>query len=162
MEYEVVTTETAEQVVVSIREKLPQDRMPAFIGSTMGELFGFLGRSGVEPVAPPFVIYYEFGPHEIDAEVCVPIAALIEGTDRIRASVIPRMTVARTLHVGPYEQLGEAYRAISEWTDEHGIEPAGPVRERYLNGPGDDGAAPADYRTEIEVPIALVAAAAGA
>ena len=62
------------------------------------------------------------------------------------------MTVARTLHVGPYEDLGAAYRALTEWIDRNGLEAAGPVQERYLNGPGD-GATPAEYRTEVEIPV---------
>ena len=61
--------------------------------------------------------------------------------------------MVRTLqNVGPYEGLGVAYEAITEWISAHDAEVVGPVRERYLNGPGEV-AAPADYRTELEMPI---------
>ena len=47
------------------------------------------------------------------------------------------MTVGRTLQHGPYEDLGAAYRALTDWINRNGLEAAGPVQERYLNGPGD-------------------------
>jgi effector-binding domain-containing protein len=60
--------------------------------------------------------------------------------------------------VGPYEDLGGAYRALTEWIDRNGLEVAGPVQERYLNGPGDL-VSPAEYRTEVEIPIIRTAVA---
>ena len=77
----------------------------------------------------------------------------------MRYRVLPAMTVAWTLHVGPYEDLTVAYSAITDWIQGIGLEAAGPVQERYLNGPGDD-VTPAEYRTEVEIPVALVAAVA--
>ncbi len=67
------------------------------------------------------------------------------------------MTVARTLHVGPYEALGGAYDAVTDWIRGRGFELAGPMRERYLNGPGDN-VTPAEYRTEVEIPVVAAAA----
>jgi effector-binding domain-containing protein len=73
--------------------------------------------------------------------------------------MLPAMTVARTVHVGPYEQLGAAYMATWNWIRSRGCELAGPVRERYLNGPGDRIAATKD-RTQIEMPIVPLVVAA--
>jgi effector-binding domain-containing protein len=98
------------------------------------------------------VIYHAFGPETIDAEVCVPVDALVAGTDVLMSRVLPAATVVRTLHVGPYEQLGTAYEALTDWIATHWTDASGPVRERYLNGPGD-GATPSEYRTEVEMPV---------
>jgi effector-binding domain-containing protein len=152
LEYEVWTIEMGEQQVVSIRSRREAPAFPEFIGASMGVLFGHLGRLGVRPAGEPFVVYHEFDSHEVDAEVCVPVGGPVEPTDRIRHAVHPPVTVARTLHVGPYELLGEAYRAVGNWIDEHGFEPSGPMRERYLNAP-DEVSSPAEYRTEVETPI---------
>jgi effector-binding domain-containing protein len=76
----------------------------------------------------------------------------VSAAGRIQDRVLPAMTVATTLHIGPYEEFGHAYAALTDWIDLHHAETAGPVRERYLNGPGD-GVAPAEYRTEVEMPI---------
>jgi effector-binding domain-containing protein len=38
------------------------------------------------------------------------------------------------------------------WIEGHGYQPSGPPIEKYLNGP--DEVPPAEYRTEIAIPIA--------
>jgi effector-binding domain-containing protein len=153
MEYVIVTRDLEPQTVFSIRERHAAPDVPQFLAEAFGDLFGRLGLLGVRPAGHPFVIYHGFGPAEIDAEVCVPIVDPASAAGRIRSRDLPAMTVARTLHVGPYEELGTAYRALTSWIERSGVEATGPVQERYLNGPGD-GAAPVDYRTEIEMPIA--------
>ena len=158
MEYEVKIIEIGEQQVLSIRDRREQTDFPEFIVGSMGELFGRLGTLGMPPAGEPFVVYHEFGPHGIDAEVCVPVGGPVEPTERIRYAALPAMTVARTLHVGPYEALGEAYRAVGNWIGEHGFEESGPMRERYLNSP-DEVSSPAEYQTEVETPVVPAPAA---
>ena len=155
MDYAIATRELAPQPIVSLRDRRAAADLPAFLGHAFGELFGRLGLLGVTPAGEPFVIYHEFGPDGIDAEVCVPVAEFVSATGRIQTRVLPAVTVARTLHVGPYEELGAAYAALTAWVGDHGYEAAGPTQERYLNGPGGAGEPvwPAEYRTEVEIPI---------
>ena len=158
MDYVIGTRELEPQVVLAIRAHHAQHDIPGFLSGAFGELFGRIGLLGIRPAGAPFVIYHAFGPSDIDAEVCVPISEPASATGRIQSREIPGLTVARTLHVGPYEELGAAYRALTEWIDRNGLESAGPVQERYLNGPGD-GVTPAEYRTEVEIPIVPAAVA---
>jgi effector-binding domain-containing protein len=160
MTYEFATRELAEQPIVSIRERHAQAEIPGFLGRAIAELFETLRLLGARPAGPPFVIYHAFGPDDVDAEVCEPVVDAISATGRIRARILPAVTVARTLHVGPYENLGAAYDALTEWIRRSGLEPAGPVQERYLNGPGDQ-VSPDAYETEIEIPITRALVAAG-
>ena len=53
---------------------------------------------------------------------------------------------------GPYELIAPAYEALWAWMAEQGLVPNGPPRELYLNDPS--GLDPAEYLTEIQVPIA--------
>jgi effector-binding domain-containing protein len=156
MTYEISQRRVPDQAIVSIRERIASADMPTFIGRAFGELYEHTHLLGVETVDEPFVIYHAFGPEGIDAEVCLSIAAEMIATGRITARVLPAATVAWTLHVGPYDELGTAYGALSAWVGQHGLEAVGPMRERYLNEPGPD-LPPAEYRTVIEVPIAEVA-----
>jgi effector-binding domain-containing protein len=158
MTYVITTRDLAQQPVVSIRDQRVQQAIPEFLGDAFGELFGTLGLLGAAPVGPPFVIYHEFSPGGIDAEVCVPVDRGVKATGRMRYRVLPAMTVARTLHVGRYEDLGAAYAEVTDWIKARGLEATGPVQERYLNGPGDH-VTPAEYQTEVEIPVAPVAAA---
>jgi effector-binding domain-containing protein len=152
MDYRMTIHEVDPQPIVSIRERHPMSEIPAFMGRTFGVLFTRLGQQGIPPAGPPFVIYHEFGPETVDAEVCVPVGTVIAATADMVSRELPAATVVRTLHVGPYEELGAAYEALNDWIALHGTEASGPPRERYLNGPGE-GAAPADYRTELEMPV---------
>jgi effector-binding domain-containing protein len=152
MDYSFSILDTAPQPIVSIRERHATGELPAFIARTFGSLFQRLGEIGSAPAGPPFVIYHEFTPDTIDAEVCVPVGRVLPGFDAFASRVLPASIVVRTVHVGPYDELGAAYEAMTDWIRTHGAETAGPVRERYLNGPGD-GVRPAAYRTEVEMPI---------
>lgn len=160
MTYDITPREVPDQPIVSIREHVAQSAMPAFIGRSFAELYRHLGAQGVAPVGEPFVIYHAFGPDAIDAEVCVSIAGDIATSERIEARVLPATTVAETLHVGPYDALGNAYSALDDWVATHGMETAGPVRERYLNAPGPD-VPPEALRTIIQMPIAKSAVVVG-
>ena len=159
MDYLIATHHVEPQAIVSIRDRRAQQDLPRFLETSFPELFGRLGLLGVSPTGPPFVIYHEFGTEGIDAEVSVPIGEPIAATGKIGSRVLPAMTVARTVHVGPYEQLGNAYAALSDWIRGHGFEAAGPIQERYLNGPGDRVAS-TEYRTEVEMPIVPLVVAA--
>jgi effector-binding domain-containing protein len=77
----------------------------------------------------------------------------------IGSRMLPAATVARTLHIGPYQGLVAAYAAITDWIRDSDWHAAGPVQERYINGPGSTTPTD-DYRTEVEIPIepALVGA----
>jgi effector-binding domain-containing protein len=161
MEYVIATRALAPQPIVSIRDRRSQEKIPDFIGGAFRDLFSHLRVLGVSPAGPPFVVYHDFGPHEVDAEVCVPVVQAVTASGTIQSRVLPAMTVARTLHVGPYEGLGTAYAAISDWIEINGKSVAGPVLERYLTGPGDT-LEPTEYRTEIEMPITERAVAVGA
>jgi effector-binding domain-containing protein len=152
MGHHIATHHVEPQAIVSIRDRRPLARLPGFIKTAIPEILGRLRILGATPAGPPFVIYHEFGSQGIDAEVSVPVVRQVMATGRIRSRVLPAMTLARTVHVGPYEQLGDAYAALTDWIKGHGFEVAGPVEERYLNGPGDHVPS-SEYQTEIEMPI---------
>jgi effector-binding domain-containing protein len=159
MDYRVATHNVEPQAIVSIRDRCKQQDLPGFLQAAFPELLSRLRLIGVTPSGPPFVIYHEFGSQGIEAEVSVPIGERIPAAGRIESRVLPAMTVARTVHLGPYENLGDAYTALWSWIRKHGFEVAGPVQERYLNGPGNRVAS-SEYRTEIEMPIVPVVVAA--
>jgi effector-binding domain-containing protein len=152
MDYSIAIRDLAQQQVISIRERHARAELPTFLGRAFGRLFGDLGLLGVRPAGPPVVIYHQFGLDDVDAEVCVPVGQAVHASGMIQTRVLPAVTVAGTVHVGRYEELGAAYAALQEWITDHEIEAAGPIQERYLSGPGNE-VQPARYRTEVEIPI---------
>jgi effector-binding domain-containing protein len=155
----ITTVEVPATQILSLRERVPLDDFPTFIGRSFGMLYEAVGRLGIQAEGHPFVIYHAFGPDGADAEVCVPVAGEPVAGPPLRTRRLEPVTVARTLHVGPYDQLPATYDELAGWVAAHGLEPAGPVRERYLDGPADD-VPPSAYRTEIEQPVHVVAVTA--
>jgi effector-binding domain-containing protein len=152
MPYDITTHELAPVPIISVRERLPQAELPGFFAHAYADLYAHLGRHGVPPRGEPFTVYHAFGPDNVDAEACLPVPTEIATTERIAYRLLPAMTVVETIHVGPYEELGQAYQALEAWMTDNGYDSAGPVRERYLTEPGR-GTPPADYLTIVQIPI---------
>jgi effector-binding domain-containing protein len=66
-------------------------------------------------------------------------------TERVVRSALPAGRVARTVHRGPYGELGWAHRAVLEWCAVQGHRPLGPRWEVY----GPHRADPAELTTEV-------------
>ena len=71
-----------------------------------------------------------------------------EGPVSAVPSLLSAGPVAYTLHIGPYAEVGRAYRRLVAWMVEHGRESVGAPREVYLLGP-TQAQTPAEYRTEV-------------
>jgi effector-binding domain-containing protein len=153
MEYEVSVRDVVSQPIVSIRTHTSLARMAEFMGSAYGELFQLMGQQGVRPAGPPFAVYHdpEFKEDDIDVEAGVPVAEPVASMGRVVGGEMPAGPIAVTLHLGPYEEIGGAYRALTAWVQEHGREVAGSPREVYVVGVGQ--AEPSGYRTEVQLPI---------
>lgn len=154
MNYEVTLREVTDQPMISVRGHTPLAGISAFLGQAFGEEFGLLARLGVRPAGPPFSIYHDpdFREDDVDVEVGVPVAEPVAGQGRVSPGTLPAGMVACTLHAGPYEEIGGAYRALAAWMQERGHESAGAPREVYLVGMGE-ATVPADLRTEVLWPI---------
>jgi effector-binding domain-containing protein len=150
---------SAEQPIISIRRESSISALPQLLGRCFGELFDWLARNERPAAGHPFVIYHAIDRDHVDAEVCVPVAAPPPGAGHIVGRVLDAGEFATLLHVGSYEDLGVAYGQLTDWIARHGYHVIGPVREVYLNGPSDV-ASPAEYRTEIQMPV-LAEAASG-
>jgi effector-binding domain-containing protein len=61
------------------------------------------------------------------------------------------MTVATTVHQGPYDEVGDAYARLRAWIGEQGLAVVGPPMEAYLNDPGETK--PEAYLTEVMIPV---------
>jgi effector-binding domain-containing protein len=98
-------------------------------------------------------------PDDADYEVAVPLpveadAALPKKIGQVRTGTLPAHSALVITHTGPYEEIIAGYTAITEELNSLGYAVTGPASEVYLVG-ADSGADPADYITEIRVPVAL-------
>ncbi len=123
------------------------------VGVYTGETIGLLYAAVAEPSGPPFAIYHPAADAAgFEVEVGLPVVAPATVGPPLENRTLPGGRHAALLHVGPYEELGRAYRALGLWTWLQGFQPAGPPRETYLTSPGA-GLAPAEYRTRLSWPV---------
>ena len=129
---------------------------PAEIGPTLARILPAVGgqifAQEVKPAGPPFCRYHSFSPERVDLEGGITVQSEVQSAGDVQAIELPGGEVATTLHLGPYEKLGEAWDAMRAWFETEGREPAGPGWEVYLNDPGEVPD-PQDYQTRIIWPV---------
>jgi AraC family transcriptional regulator len=143
------------QRFAAVRVTTTMDKVGDALSSGWGKVFASLGAAGASPSGPPFAVYHRYGGEtgDVELDACVPTTADIAASAAVAVRDEPAMTVAATLHKGPYDRIGDAYEALQAWMDDQGRQIAGPPREVYLTDPGQVSD-PAEYLTEIQWPVA--------
>jgi effector-binding domain-containing protein len=155
MDYDIAIKELPAQRVVAVRATTTMDKVGQALQSGWRQLFGSLGASAMTPSGPPFAIYYSYGGEsgEVELEACLPTTGEVVASPPITVRDEPAVSVAATLHKGPYDGVGAAYEALQAWMAAQGRQIAGPPREVYLTDP-QQVTDPADYLTEVQWPVA--------
>jgi effector-binding domain-containing protein len=121
-------------------------------GRAYDRLYGALGRTGIDPVAPPRLVYLEMNGDSWGLEANVPIGPGDAPESDMTVHEMPATRAACALHRGPYTELGLAYAQVEKWVADNGYETAGPMFDIYVTDPAKTPD-PADYETEICWPI---------
>lgn len=123
-------------------------------------LFAAVAKAGLSPAGPPMARFdlNLADADDADYEVALPVALgpngdMPENIEGVRADTMPAHYALVTTHKGPYEEIGAGYIALTEELDSLGYAVTGPASEVYLVG-SDGGASPADYITEVRLPVA--------
>jgi AraC family transcriptional regulator len=130
----------------------------AGIGPAFGELMAWVGKNKVVPTDAPYGVYYD-DPSKVNPEstkyaVCIPVPAGTKGNKTVQVEKQDPLKAAVTLHVGPYDKVGETYKKLAEWIIANKYIVNGPAREYYLNDPGK---VPAEsLQTKIMIPVTTV------
>jgi AraC family transcriptional regulator len=124
----------------------------------MTRLYEWVGERGLRPAGMPkgvFLTDPAAGMAEAAWEVQAPVAGdIAENTadsSRLGTKRIEPRLVASAMHRGPYETVNETYEELTSWIDHNNFAVAGPPEELYFSDPGTT--APADYLTEVRLPI---------
>jgi len=133
-----------------VRATVPMRGLPAFLSRAFAAVADALARQGVHVTGPPLALYRSAPGDAVDVEAGFPVAAEVLPEGEIRPSSVPGGAAIETVHTGPYDTLGDAYRQLAGWMQRHGRHPADLSWESYLTGPDD----PAGPETLIVWPIA--------
>ena len=142
---------TLERPTLAVRTRTPVEKLSEIMGSCYGEIMQLMESTGVQPAGSPFAMYYNMDMSDLDVEIGFPIAAASQGSGRVKAGKLPGGRAAVTLHVGPYDKIGDAYNRLTEYVKQQGVDTRDFVYEFYLNDPGET--APEDLQTEIYFPL---------
>ena len=110
----------------------------------------YLRELGEPPAGMPYAAYYNMDMQNLDVEIGFPVGRQLAGKGEIQASEFPGGKLASVMHVGPYDQVGPAYDALTQWVKEQGYEVTGVAYELYYSGPETP---PQEIKTEIMFPI---------
>ena len=85
----------------------------------------------------------------VNLEVGVEMDGPFAGVGEVVASALPVGMVVSTVHLGPYQKLGEAHGAIRAWCARNGHELAGPKWEIYGHWLEEWNKDPSKIRTDV-------------
>jgi len=137
MNYQFELLEKPAQPVVSMRTRSSVESLPQVLGGAYGSIMTYLNEIGAEPAGPPFVGYFNMDMQDLDLEAGFPVSKPIAGKGELKPSVIPAGPRVACIHIGPYNQIENAYIAIMEWIAANGQTSTGVCYEFYLNDPAN-------------------------
>lgn len=147
MNYQIEEKEIAAVLVASIRYKGKYND----VGKHIGKLYKAVKDNGA---GAPIQCYYdgEYVEGDADMELCIPTKKMISSPE-VTSKKLPAVKAICTTHVGSYEKLNLAYKALFDYANEHNIHCITPSREIYVKGPGMVFKGNEDnYITEIIIP----------
>ncbi len=117
-------TTSAPLLTAVIRLTIPREQIQAAMGPAIGEVFGAVATQGIGPAGPVFSYHLRMDPAMFDFEVGVPVNRAVTPIGRVIGGSLPGVKVARTIHHGGYEGLGDAWGKFCEWIAAQGHAPA--------------------------------------
>lgn len=145
--YTVTLERVDSQHIISVRRTIRMRENE--VAPLVIEAFTRSVAKGAKPCGPLVSLFHdeEYNPEAVDMEVAVPVADA-----SLADRVLPGAEAATTLHIGPWELVGEAYAALFAWVNENGYRAGGATREVYLVSAAD-GVPPEQYQTKVIVPV---------
>lgn len=155
MPYTIEPADLPAQPVASVRRTTGLADIGTVIAEAFATTAGAVAGAGVPIVGAPFIVHHDLIDEDMtgDIEVCVPLPSTdLDLGEAVRVATLPATATVRTVHRGPYDQVGPAYHALFAWIHEHGRDQTGPPRETYVNDPQE--VAVEDQLTQVDIPVA--------
>ena len=127
---------------------VPMTDIVGFFDRSFTELAAVLGEQGITPTGPAFARYAGPPGGIADLEVGFPVDQTVSPSGGVRSGSLPAGRVARLVHTGGYDQLGEAWGVLQAWIAGQGLTPGADLWEIYVTEPNPD-MDPGDLRTEL-------------
>jgi effector-binding domain-containing protein len=139
---ELITVEARPTAVVAAATTWPE--FPALWKVMLDEVWACMRAAGINRGCRNVMLYRDDAPG-VSVEVGVELLMPCPLTGQVVASELPAGRVAKTVHRGGYEGLGQTHDAVVQWCAAQGLRTAGTRWEVY--GPHTDD--PAEFWIEI-------------
>lgn len=150
------TPDAVPTLVVRVSD-YPMNQMGTLFDDVFSNLAVALAETGVTPVGAPFSLHTRMPTETSDFEVGVPVDAKASGVTvngvEFIASELPSGNVATISHIGPWDDLPEAWGAFMAGVAALGATPAFPFWEVYVTDPSSTSD-PMLYRTDLYTSLA--------
>ena len=130
---------TVPRATAVVRATVSLRDLPAFLSRAFAAVADALVRQGVHVTGPPLALYRSVSDDAVDLEAGFPVAADVTPEGEVRPSSVPGGMAVETIHIGPYEKLGDTYREMAGWMERHGRRPGTLSWESYLTAPDHPG-----------------------
>lgn len=156
MQYDIIIKEIPAQHVAVFRTRVGSTDIGSKVSVGFGALMGAIAQAGAGFAGPPYLVMTEIPDPETGGAIVLgaPVTEPFLGSGEVTGEEVPKLLVAATVHKGPYEECGPAYKAVEAWIQSHGHVSVGPPREIYITDPKETPDS-ADHLTEIQFPIAV-------
>ena len=151
MGYTVERKNIAPQLVAYGTGSGPANAIPQILGQILPKTMTHVTQKGGQLAGPPFTHYLSMG-ESIELEAGVPLRAKIDAGDDVQVGELPGGDVITTTHIGPYDQLNQAYQALAAYVAEKNLTPGNTMWEFYWSDPQEEPD-PAKWKTEIFLPV---------
>ncbi len=125
--------------------------IPKVMGDLLPSVMSYLEDNDITPAGPPFTHYLSMG-ETIELQSGLPLKEKIEAGAGVKVGLLPGGKVLRTEHIGSYEHLNQAYRALAEYVEANDLTAGETIWEYYWTDPGEEPD-PSKWRTEIFLSI---------
>ncbi|MCW8888016.1 MAG: GyrI-like domain-containing protein [Gammaproteobacteria bacterium] len=154
--------------VIEVEESVPIWKMPATFGRDFGLISDYIESQGSSIREMPYARYLDI---DWEAEskmgffsqllrvfskkwhfqVGMPTASELAGEGDLISRTFGRRRYVKSLHLGPYKDVGKSYDAMILWLKEQGEVAEGESIEIYLNSPQD--VKQSELETELLIPL---------
>jgi effector-binding domain-containing protein len=146
MEPALVDVEAATTAVIGA--VVPRQELANFFDRSFSSVAGVLSDQDIVIQGPAFARFHRPPAEDVDLEVGFVTATAVRAVGEVRAGSLPGGRVARLVHQGGYDQLGESWGRLGSWIGAQGLTPGRALWEVYVTEPSPE-MDPAALRTEL-------------
>lgn len=135
--------------IAVVRRRVAKADLPRVVPEACGLVWNAVKAAGVTDAGRHVSVYRHAEVGLLDVEIGVEVGSPFPGHGEVVASSLPTGDAATVTHLGPYQKLGEANRAITDWCAAQGRALAGTSWEVYGHWLDEWNRDPSKIRTDV-------------